>query len=132
MHDLQDGASIVSILLKPLLADGVGTAALRRAEEPLGGLSATSLVYCHPIPAVVLRTSKHRWLSIHALCVHYTFFSDVLPVEAKLCMSSEIGRADRVCLGPKTGRYLFTLCFNDGPSLRVEFRPSQFYAYCSV
>ena len=43
MHDLQDGASIVSILLKPLLVDGVGTAALRRAEEPLGGLSATSL-----------------------------------------------------------------------------------------
>ena len=106
MHDLQDSASIVSILLKPLLVDGVGTAALRRAEEPLGGLSATSLDLFSP-------DSRCRPQDLEAQVAKYTcpvrtlyLFSDVLPVEAKLCMSSEIGRADRVCLGPKTGRYL--------------------------
>ena len=90
MHGLQDGASIVSILLKPLLADGVGTAALRRAEESLGGLSATSLDLFSP-------DSRCRPQDLEAQVAKYTcpvrtlyLFSDVLPVEAKLCMSSEI------------------------------------------
>ena len=60
MHGLQDGASMVSILRKPLLFDGVGTAALRRAEEPLEDPRPPLLVYRHRISAIVLRTSKDR------------------------------------------------------------------------
>ena len=68
MHGLQDGASMVSILRKPLLFDGVGTAVLRRAEEPLENTIRKKLedprppllVYRHRISAIVLRTSKDR------------------------------------------------------------------------